>query len=218
MAGNRQGDSDEALGQFLIGLRTRGFRASRLLEAVERAPRAEFVAAEHIGFAYRDMSLPLPSGQETGRPLAVVEAVAALLLERQHQVLEIGTGSGWQTALIAGLAGAAVSVERWATLAEAADERLVRLGFENAVVAHGDGAEGLPEAAPFDRIIFNVAVAEIPAAVAAQLAEGGLMLAPIVRDRRIMLTRFSRGAGGLVAEEIGPGDAPPLVEGIADGR
>ncbi|MGL4239481.1 MAG: protein-L-isoaspartate(D-aspartate) O-methyltransferase, partial [Beijerinckiaceae bacterium] len=90
-------DNDEALGQFLLMLRTRGFRAARLLETVERAPRTEFVAPEHIGFAYQDVSLPLPCGQETGRPIAVVEAVQALRLEPGHRVLEIGTGSGWQT-------------------------------------------------------------------------------------------------------------------------
>ncbi len=157
-----RGEGDEALGQFLISLRARGNRSQRLLEAVERAPRADFLPPEHVGFAYRDMSLPLPCGQETGRPLAVVAAVAALEIEPDHDVLEIGAGSGWQTALIAGLCRAVASVERWRLLAEAADRRLQRLGFDNAVVAHGDGTDGLPDAAPFDRIIVNAAAVEQP--------------------------------------------------------
>ncbi len=211
MRGER--DSDEALGQFLIFLRTRGHRAQALLNAVERAPRADFVAPEHIGFAYRDMSLPLPCGQETGRPLAVMEAVAALRLKPQHHVLEVGSGSGWQTALIASLAGAVASVERWRSLAEAADARLQALGFENAVIAHGDGAGGLPDAGPFDRIVFTAAIRRLPDAVLAQLSDGGIIVAPILKGGRRTLTRFVSAGGSLEIEELGPSDAPLLLAG-----
>jgi protein-L-isoaspartate(D-aspartate) O-methyltransferase len=209
-------ESDEALGQFLLMLRTRGHRSQPLLNAVERAPRTEFVAPEHIGFAYQDLSLPLPCGQETGRPLAVIEVVTALALKRSHHVLEIGTGSGWQTALIAGLAGAVASVERWRMLAEDADARLQALGFGNAVVAHGDGEGGLPAAAPFDRIVFNVAVDGIPDLIASQLAEGGSIIAPVQGRARQMLTRFVRTGGGLAQEELAPWGAPALTPGCAE--
>jgi protein-L-isoaspartate(D-aspartate) O-methyltransferase len=216
MAGDRE--SDEALGHFIIGLRTRGYRSSRLLEAVERAPRAEFVAREHIAFAYKDMSLPLPCGQETGRPLAVIEAVSALKLERGNHVLEIGTGSGWQTALIACLSGAVASVERWLALAEAADARLVRFGLANAVVVHGDGAGGVEDAGPFDRIIYNAAVTRVPESVAAQLAPGGVILAPIAAGAGRRLMRFAKQPDGdLAAEDIGPSEAPLLASGAGDG-
>jgi protein-L-isoaspartate(D-aspartate) O-methyltransferase len=207
-------DGDQALGEFIIALRTRGFRGSRLLEAVERAPRTEFIAPEHVGFVYRDISLPLPCGQETGRPLAIIEAVAALELEATHRVLEVGTGSGWQTALIATLCAAVASVERWRPLADAADARLQRLGFGNVVVAAEDGEGGLPDAAPFDRIILNAAVADIPRLIAAQLVEGGVLLAPLIDGETQSLMRFRKRRGRLARERLGPANVSSLVPGM----
>jgi protein-L-isoaspartate(D-aspartate) O-methyltransferase len=209
-------ENDEALGQFMLMLRTRGHRSQPLLNAVERAPRTEFVAPEHIGFAYQDLSLPIPCGQETGRPLSIIEVVTALRLEPSHHVLEIGAGSGWQTALIAGLAGAVASVERWATLTEDADARLHALGFTNAVVAHGDGEGGLPAAAPFDRIVFNVAVEDVSDLVLSQLAEGGMIIAPIQGRSRQVLTRLVRTGGSIASEEIASWSAPILAQGCAE--
>lgn len=211
------GEGDEALGQFLIALRARGHRTPRLLEAIERAPRADFVKPEHVGFAYQDMSLPLPFGQETGRPLAIVAAVAALELEAHHAVLEIGTGSGWQTALLAGLARAVASVERWRPLAESAERRLGKLGVANAVVLHGDGRDGLAEAAPFDRIILNAAVETVPEALARQVREAGVILAPITSAEGTMLTRFRRSGERLEAEPLHPAEAAPLANGAIGG-
>jgi protein-L-isoaspartate(D-aspartate) O-methyltransferase len=213
-----RGEGDEALGQFLISLRARGNRSQRLLEAVERTPRADFLPPEHVGFAYRDMALPLPCGEETGRPLAIAAALAALDIEPDHDVLEIGTGSGWQTALIAGLARAVASVERWRALADAADGRLQRLGFDNAVVAHGDGREGLAAAAPFDRIILNAATPAPPEALVRQLRDAGVMVAPVLGPEGAALMRYRRSRGRLLAERLGPTDACELRSGIADGR
>jgi protein-L-isoaspartate(D-aspartate) O-methyltransferase len=212
------GEGDEALGQFLIALRARGFRAPKLMEAIERAPRTEFVRPEHVGFAYHDMSLPLPFGQETGRPLAIVGAVAALELEAHHAVLEVGTGSGWQTALIAGLTKAVASVERWRVLADAADRRLQRLGFDNAVVAHADGCDGLSAAAPFDRIVINGTVTAVPGTLASQLKDAGVVVAPVARPEGAMLTRFRLSRGRFVAEELSAVSAIALSSGMADGR
>ncbi len=211
-------DSDEALGQFLLSLRTRGLRDSRLLEALERASRAEFVAPEHVGFAYQDISLPLPCGQETGRPLAIIAAVQALELTPRSRVLEVGTGSGWQTALIAGLAGAVASVERWAGLADLADQRLTHMGFANAVVAHADGLEGLASAAPFDRIILNGSVTATPAALMDLLAPDGFILAPVAGAGGVRLERQRRVRGRLEREALSSVACPPLLEGLADGR
>jgi protein-L-isoaspartate(D-aspartate) O-methyltransferase len=210
-------DSDEALGQFLLALRTRGLRDARLLEALERAPRAEFVAPEHVGFAYRDISLPLPCGQETGRPLAVIAAVQALELSPRSRVLEVGTGSGWQTALIAGMAGAVASVERWAGLADLADQRLSHLGIANAVVAHADGLEGLASAAPFDRIILNGSVAEIPHALFDQLAPDGFILAPVSDAEGVRFERQRLRRGRVEREALSIAACAPLLPCLADG-
>jgi protein-L-isoaspartate(D-aspartate) O-methyltransferase len=211
------GEGDEALGQFLIALRARGFRSQRLMEAVERAPRGEFVRPAHVGFAYQDISLPLPFGQETGRPFAIIAAVVALELEPHHTVLEVGTGSGWQTALVAGQVKAVASVERWRALADAADRRLARLGFVNAVVAHDDGRTGLSAAAPFDRIIINAAVTSVPEALVAQLKEAGIVVAPVSGPEGVTLTRFRVSRGRLQAEPVGPTIAAPLASGVANG-
>jgi protein-L-isoaspartate(D-aspartate) O-methyltransferase len=212
-----QDDGDEALGQFLIALRARGHRGQRLLEAIERAPRADFLKPEHVGFAYQDMSLPLPFGQETGRPLAIVAAVAALEVEPDHAVLEIGTGSGWQTAVLCGVAKAVASIERWRGLAEAADARLQRLGFSNAVVTHDDGLLGMDAAAPFHRIILNGMVAAVPDVLGRQLTPTGVIVAPVLAGAGVMLTRFRRSAEGLAAETLWPIDAAPLRDGAVGG-
>ena len=153
--------NDNALATFLLMLRARGLRDVALLNAIERAPRERFLPLPYVGFAYQEIAVPLPCGQEVTAPLAVLDAILALRVRSESQVLEIGTGSGWQTAILAGVARAVVSVERFATLAEAADQRLAALGISNAVIAHGDGEGGLPAGAPFDRIIINLSLIHI---------------------------------------------------------
>jgi protein-L-isoaspartate(D-aspartate) O-methyltransferase len=204
-----------ALGQFLLTMRTRGLRAARLLEAVERVPRADCVPQEFRDQAYLDVSLPLPCGQETGRPMTVVETVNALQLSKDHRVLEIGSGCGWQTALIASMAQAVASVERWRTLADMADVNLQSLGIGNAVIVHDDGEGGLPDAAPFDRIVVNAAMPRHSEQLMAQLAPGGQMLVPIRRGGRTMLTRITADdAGHAIAEALMPVDFAPMAKGV----
>ncbi len=205
----------EALGSFLLMLRARGYRDMALLTALERAPRDAFVPLPYVGFAYQDMAIPLACGQEATPPLAVIETVNALQLNPSHHVLEIGTGSGWQTALIAGLCQAIVSVERFRTLAEEADQKLQRLGFTGAVVAHGDGQGGMPAGAPFDRIIINAAVDEISPLLLAQLAPGGQIIAPIDGENGQRLTRFRLQGDGVQASDLGPCRCGPLMSGAA---
>jgi protein-L-isoaspartate(D-aspartate) O-methyltransferase len=208
-------DAYEALGQFLLTMRTRGLRAARLLEAVERVPRADCVPQEYRDQAYLDVSLPLPCGQETGRPMTIVETVGAMQLSNSHRVLEIGSGCGWQTALIASMAQAVASVERWRTLADMADVNLQSLGIGNAVVVHDDGEGGLPDAAPFDRIIVNAAVSRHPDHLMAQLAPGGQMLVPIRRGGRTMLTRImADDAGHTIADALMPVDIAVMAKGV----
>jgi protein-L-isoaspartate(D-aspartate) O-methyltransferase len=208
------GDHD-ALGNFLLNLRARGLRDTALLNAIERAPRPSFLPLEYRGLAYQQFTLPLPCGQEAGPALSIVETINALQIEPHHHVLEIGTGSGWQTALIAGLAQAVVSVERWKSLAETADARLQSLGLVNAVVAHGDGSGGVPAGAPFDRILFNVAIDALSPLIQAQLAEGGMVLAPVISADGPLLTRFEKQDGRLVSTVLGPSSAAELVQGAA---
>jgi protein-L-isoaspartate(D-aspartate) O-methyltransferase len=207
--------SDSALATFLLMLRARGLRDVALLNAVERAPRERFLPLAYVGFAYQEIAVPLPCGQEATAPLAVLDAILALRVRQECQVLEIGTGSGWQTALLAGMAQAVASVERFASLAEAADRRLAALGIGNAVIAHGDGEGGLPAGAPFDRIILNGAVEGISPILAAQLAEGGILVAPIVEDADIHLHRFTKTDGELSVERLGRSRLPRLAAGMA---
>jgi protein-L-isoaspartate(D-aspartate) O-methyltransferase len=207
--------SDSALATFLLMLRAKGLRDAAMLNAVERAPRERFLPLPYVGFAYQEIAVPLPCGQEATAPLAVLDAILALRVKPDSQVLEIGTGSGWQTAILAGVAQAVASVERFASLAEAADQRLTALGIGNAVIAHGDGEGGLPAGAPFDRIIINAAVDTIPPILAAQLAEGGILVAAIREADEAYLTRFTKMDGELVAERLGRSRLPSLAAGIA---
>jgi protein-L-isoaspartate(D-aspartate) O-methyltransferase len=206
----------EALGHFILNLRTRGFRDTVLLNAIERAPRTDFLPLEYIGFAYHGLSVPLPCGQEAGSPVGIIEAIGFMQIEPHHHILEIGTGSGWQTALLASLAKAVVSVERWKTMADAADARLLAAGYANVVVAHGDGSGGMPAAAPFDRIIFNAAIEDVSPLIEAQLTEGGILLAPVESDGQQFLVRFEKQGDRLVQTPLGPANFAPIVSGTAD--
>jgi protein-L-isoaspartate(D-aspartate) O-methyltransferase len=208
--------SDEALGGFLLMLRARGFRDTALLTAIERAPRNTFLPLPYVGFAYQDMAIPLECGQEATPPLAVIEAVNALQVQPSHHVLEIGTGSGWQTAVLAGLCQAIVSIERFRTLAEDADRRLQHLGFTSAVVAHGDGEGGMPAAAPFDRIIINAAVEEISPLLIAQLAPGGQIISPVIGEKGQRLMRIALRDDQTVAADLGACRFGMLTPGTAN--
>jgi protein-L-isoaspartate(D-aspartate) O-methyltransferase len=207
--------SHEALGAFLLMLRARGFRDSALLNAIERAPRNEFLPLPYMGFAFQDMAIPLDCGQEAPSPLSIIEAISALQVQTDHHVLEIGTGSGWQTAVLAGLCEAIVSVERYKTLAEDAERKVQKLGLTNAVIAHGDGEGGLPAAAPFQRIIINAAVDGISPIIAAQLADDGLIIAPLIGEQGQRLTRFRKVGDQFITSDLGPCHFAPLMAGAA---
>jgi len=150
-------------------------RDERVLEAIEAVPRAEFVPAEHAELADIDAPIPIPHGQVTTQPSLVARMVEALALTGDERVLEIGTGYGWQTALLARLAREVFSVERFPDLAETARGNLA--GYVHVVV--GDGSEGLPEHAPFDAILVAAAYPSVPEPLAQQLAEGGRLVQPL---------------------------------------
>jgi protein-L-isoaspartate(D-aspartate) O-methyltransferase len=154
-----------------------GAQDERVLEAIAGVPRTGFVPAEHADLAEVDVPIPIPHEQVTTQPSLVARMVEALALTGDERVLEVGTGYGWQTALLARLAGRVFSVERFADLADTAGRHLA--GYENVTVVVGDGSAGLPEHAPFDAILVAAAFPRVPEPLAVQLAVGGRLVQPL---------------------------------------
>jgi protein-L-isoaspartate(D-aspartate) O-methyltransferase len=154
-----------------------GVQDERVLKAIAGVPRTDFVPAEHADLAEVDVPIPIPHEQVTTQPSLVARMVEALALTGDERVLEVGTGYGWQTALLARLAGEVFSVERFADLADTARRHLA--GCENVAVIVGDGSAGLPDHAPFDAILVAAAYPTVPDPLAEQLAEGGRLVQPI---------------------------------------
>jgi protein-L-isoaspartate(D-aspartate) O-methyltransferase len=159
-------------------LRGRGIRDERVLAAMGKAPRELFVPAELRGQAYFDCALPIDCDQTISQPIIVAMMTEALQLGGDEKLLEIGTGSGYQTALLAQLAAAVYSIERHAELSRQAGERLRQLECNNVFLKVGDGSLGWAEEAPFDRIIVTAAAEQCPPALWEQLAEGGILVGP----------------------------------------
>jgi protein-L-isoaspartate(D-aspartate) O-methyltransferase len=159
--------------------RAHGVRDPSLLEAIAAVPRAQFVPPDLAAHAYQDAPQPIPHGQVTTQPSLVTQMVEALELSSSDRVLEIGTGFGWQTALLAHLAGEVWSVERWEDIARTARMHLECHGVDNATVVVGDGSAGLPEHAPYDAILVAAAFPQVPAPLVEQLGEGGRLVQPI---------------------------------------
>lgn len=198
--------------RFVLEMRQAGITDARVLAALERTARAPYAPAHLIDLALEDAALPLAHGQSMTKPSVIGRAVMALDVQAGMSVLEVGTGSGYQTAVLAALARKVTSLERWRDLAAEARARfgLARLMH---VEAHGaDGLAGWAEGAPYDRIILNGAVAEIPPALLAQLAPGGLIAAPIGAGETQILTRVQQGAqfqlGPVKFQRLEPGMGP----------
>jgi protein-L-isoaspartate(D-aspartate) O-methyltransferase len=162
---------------LVAAARDAGVRDERLLAAIAAVPRAEFVPADFADRAYVDAPIPIPHDQVTTQPSLVARMVEALALQGNERVLEIGTGYGWQTALLARLAREVFSVERFADLADSA--RAALGGLEDVVIVVGDGSEGLPEHAPFDAILVAAAYPDVPKPLTEQLVEGGRLVQPL---------------------------------------
>ena len=160
-------------------IRKRRVSNSRVLECLERVPRHEFVPAEFRGRAYEDAPLPIGEGQTISQPYIVAAMTAALALNGSERVLEVGTGLGYQAAILACMAKEVFSVEFRAELATQAAQRLPHLGFHNVHVHCGDGTLGLPEFAPYDAILVAAAAPSVPAPLLAQLADAGRMVVPV---------------------------------------
>ena len=192
MAGPSQADLIEVV-------RADGIADARVLEAFAAVPRAEFVPPEVAARAYVDEPLPIAHEQVTTQPSLVARMVEALSLTGTEHVLEVGSGYGFQTAVLTRLAAFVWSVERWPGLAEVARANLARQGAENVEVVVGDGSEGLPEHAPFDAILVSAAFPDVPAPLADQLGKGGRLVQPIGPGGQERVVLFERGGRGLVA-------------------
>jgi len=155
MAERSAGDESVGRMQFLLTLRRRGIMDAAVLRALDEVPREHFVERGFAESAYADQALPIACGQTISQPYVVAYMTEQLQVQPQHRVLEIGTGSGYQAAVLSRMAREVVSVERYRTLAERARVRLKTLGYENVEVRIGDGLTGAPERAPFDRIIIT---------------------------------------------------------------
>jgi protein-L-isoaspartate(D-aspartate) O-methyltransferase len=160
-------------------LRQRSISDERLLAAMAKVPRHEFVSPQNWAEAYADHPIPIAEQQTTSQPYMIAAMVQAAGIKPEDRVLEIGAGSGYQTAVLAELASQVFAVERYASLTEAARATLERLGYRNTKVVTGDGSLGLPEAAPFDAIIVSAAAPRIPQALVDQLAVGGRLVVPV---------------------------------------
>jgi protein-L-isoaspartate(D-aspartate) O-methyltransferase len=160
-------------------IRKRGVSSPRVLEALASVPRHKFVPEKFREFAYADKPLPIGEGQTISQPYMVAAMTDALELAGPERVLEIGTGSGYQAAVLSLLAREVLSVENHTTLALAAQERLTALGYANVHVHNGDGSAGLTDAAPYDAILVTAGAPEIPQALASQLREGGRIVIPV---------------------------------------
>lgn len=175
-----------------------GIRDHRVLQVFQDVPRAGFVPPDLIDDAYVDQPLPIPHGQVTTQPSLVAKMIEALALTGDERVLEIGTGYGFQTALLARLAALVWSIERWPDLAETARANLAAAGITNVEVVVGDGTEGLPEHAPFESILVSAAFPTVPAPLAEQLADGGRLVQPIGTGGAEEVMLFEKTPRGLM--------------------
>jgi protein-L-isoaspartate(D-aspartate) O-methyltransferase len=204
--------------EFLLAMRRRGIQDLRVLRALELVPRERFVEPEQVDLAYEDHALPIECGQTISQPYVVAAMTEALALEPTHKVLEIGTGSGYQAAVLAHLAGEVVTIERYRTLAETAERRLRALGLNNVTVIVGDGALGAPEHAPFDRIIVTAAAPDIPQTLVDQLVDNGILVVPVGPMggvQSLLRIRKKPKGEGLERQELMAVRFVPLVPGKA---
>ncbi|MFQ5623096.1 MAG: protein-L-isoaspartate(D-aspartate) O-methyltransferase [Paracoccaceae bacterium] len=210
-------DHDERQMRFVFGLRSQGVTDKAVLEALEATPRAEFLEGIFRDRAYDDVPLPIACGQTISQPTVVGLMTQALKLDRRCKVLEVGTGSGYQAAILARLARRVYTIERHRSLARKAAGTLERLGHTNVTVITGDGSLGLPEQAPFDRIIITAAAEDPPANLLAQLREGGIMVLPVGQSDAVQhLIKVTKTPEGFEYKELLPVRFVPLVEGVAE--
>ena len=207
---------DDARMEFLLGLRRRGIADQAVLRAMDEVPRAQFVEAGFAERALADQALPIACGQTISQPYVVAYMTEQLAVRPHHRVLEIGTGSGYQAAVLSRLAREVVSIERYRTLADQARARLQALGYDNVEVLVGDGLAGVPGQAPFDRILVTAAAERVPETLLDQLADGGIMVLPLGRhDGSQHIVKLTKSQTGIAREDLIAVRFVPLLPGQA---
>ena len=206
-------DFQQEKARLTMALRGMGVVEADVLSAIEQVPRELFVPTALRDHAYENASLPIAMEQTISQPYIVARMTAALELTGRERVLEIGTGSGYQAAILSFLCRRVYSIERLRPLLVEAETQFRRLRITNITTKVGDGSRGWPEGAPFDRIILTCAPASIPEALLNQLKTGGIMVAPEGRDRAQALVTVRRTETGFEKEELLPVKFVPLVEG-----
>ncbi|MSO54970.1 MAG: protein-L-isoaspartate(D-aspartate) O-methyltransferase [Rhodospirillales bacterium] len=202
--------------RFIMELRQGGVTDTRVLAAIERVPREMFVPEAFHDKAYANVALPIGRHQTVSQPGVVALMTQALEVGDRDKVLEIGTGSGYQAAVLSKLCRRLYTIERFPDLLKEAEARFAALRLTNVTVQAGDGADGWPRQAPFDRIMVTAAAAAPPERLVDQLAVGGVMVAPVGADGGEQdLVRFRRTVDGVVTESLGPVRFVPLVAGVA---
>lgn len=200
--------------RLLMELRGSGIGDARVLGAIEKTPRELFVPAAFADRAYENVALPIGSGQTVSQPYVVALMTEKLEPGARHKILEIGTGSGYQAAVLARLCRRLFTIERHRGLAREAERRFAELKLNNIVCRVGDGAKGWPEQEPFDRIIVTAAAPQIPARLLDGLAEDGILVAPVGEEHHDQrLLRLRRTQSGFVTEDLGWVRFVPLVSG-----
>src|SRR5215468_4557213 len=210
----RKQDAPEKM-MFQLTLRRRGISDQAVLRAMEEVPREDFVEEADRADAYRDSALGIACGQTISQPFVVAYMTEQLNLQKNHRVLEIGTGSGYQAAVLGKLAGKVLTVERFRTLADTARHRLEKLGFDNVEVMLGDGFDLPTNIGPFDRIIVTAAMVQIPDNLTGRLDKDGILIAPVGPHHGVQtLVKIVRGASGLERRELVDVRFVPALPGI----
>jgi len=202
--------------RLIMTLRRSGIIDTAVLAAIERIPREAFVPPSFLDQAYENRALPIGLGQTLSQPQVVALMTQALAVRPRHKVLEIGTGSGYQTTILSKLSRLVYTVERYRTLMREAEARFKALGLTNVITRFGDGGEGWPEQAPFDRIMVTAAASDEPKALLAQLKPKGILVAPIGKGPVQSLRRYTGdGKGGFEVEALTDVRFVPLLDGVA---
>jgi protein-L-isoaspartate(D-aspartate) O-methyltransferase len=201
--------------RLVMELRQAGISNTAVLSAIERIPREAFVPEPFQDRAYENCALPIGQGQTLSQPQVVAAMTQALSAGRRAKVLEVGTGSGYQAAVLSRLCRRVYTVERYKALLREAEERFAELRLHNITARIGDGTKGWREQAPFERIIVTAAAPEVPGELADQLADGGIMVIPVGRRGGAQsLLRLVRSNGGLMEEVLSDVKFVPLLKGI----
>ena len=211
-----QGDDSVGRMQFQLVLRRHGIMDKAVLRAMDEVPREHFVPDAFHDLAYADQALPIACGQTISQPYVVAYMTEQLDVHPEHRVLEVGTGSGYQAAILSRLARTVVTVERYRTLADTARARLETLGMSNVEVLAEDGLTGVAARGPYDRILVTAAAEEIPQALVDSLAEGGVMILPLGPHGGAQeLVKLTKTRDGIVHEDLIGVRFVPLLPGKA---